>query len=293
MLHLIAASLIWAFSFGMIKTYLGGLNPVFTAMARLGLSCLIFLPFFRPALLMGNLRLLASLAFAGALEYGVMYIAYLSSFRHLPAWQVALFTVFTPLYVWLIHELYDRRIAWARALPAALAVAGSAWVSFREFEGPGSLSGFLLVQVSNLCFAWGQIHYRFTIKKHALPPATERRLFAALYLAGFLLTLGLAFFQVDFAASFSHLREHPDALVALIYSGWIASGLAFYLWNRGATQAPPSVLAALNNLKAPLAMAVAILVFGESADIKRLTAGLAMLGLGAGLGVWLERRRQT
>jgi drug/metabolite transporter (DMT)-like permease len=293
MLHLIAASLIWAFSFGIIKTYLGGLNPVFTAAARLGLSCLIFLPFFRPGILRGKPRLLASLAFAGALEYGVMYIAYLSSFRVLPAWQVALFTVFTPLYVWLIHEVYDRRIAWARAIPATLAVAGSAWMSFREFDGPGSLTGFLLVQASNLCFAWGQIHYRFTIKKHALDAPTERALFATLYLAGFLLTAALAVFQVDFQATFLHLKERPDAMGALLYSGWIASGLAFYLWNRGATQAPPSVLAALNNLKAPLAMAVAILVFGEVADIKRLTAGLAMLGIGAGLGVWLERRRQA
>jgi len=293
MLHLIAASLIWAFSFGIIKTYLSGLDPVFTATARLGLSCLIFLPFFRPGLLRGNPRLLASLGFAGALEYGVMYIAYLSAFRHLPAWQVALFTLFTPLYVWLIHELYDRKIEWARALPVVLAVAGSAWVSFREFEGPESLTGFLLVQVSNLCFAWGQIHYRFTVKSHALHPATERGLFATLYLSGFALTLGLAAFGVDFQAALLHLQTRPDALAALLYSGWIASGFAFYLWNRGATQAPPSVLAALNNLKAPLAMAVAILVFGEAADIKRLTAGLAMLGLGAGLGVWLERRRRT
>lgn len=292
MVHLIAASLIWAFSFGIIKRYLGGLDPLFTAWARLTLSSLIFLPFLRLRTLKTKKGLLPHLALAGALEYGVMYIAYLNAYRFLPAWQVALFTVFTPLAVWALHELYAGTFRLTRALPVALAVIGAGWLSFREFDGSASLMGFLLVQLSNLCFAWGQIHYRFTVRRHQLTPQDERSLFGILYLAGFALTALPAGFLVDWTQTRITLQNTPTAWAALLYSGIIASGLAFFLWNRGATQAPPSTLAVLNNLKAPLAIAVALLVFGEQADITRLALAFLILGLGALTSLWIERRPQ-
>ena len=52
-----------------------------------------------------SLRLLA----IGALQYGVMYITYIASFRFLKAYEVALFTIFTPIYVTLFNDLFARR----------------------------------------------------------------------------------------------------------------------------------------------------------------------------------------
>ena len=45
---LFIVSLIWAFSFGLIKDRLAGLDANFVAAARLLISLLIFLPFLRP-----------------------------------------------------------------------------------------------------------------------------------------------------------------------------------------------------------------------------------------------------
>jgi drug/metabolite transporter (DMT)-like permease len=287
--HLIAASLIWAFSFGMIKRYLGGLDPLFVAFARIALSTLVFLPFFRLSKLRRHRGLWPHLAWAGAIEYGVMYISYLTAYRYLPAWQVALFTVFTPVLVWLIHGIYERKLMWQRALPACFAVLGAGFLSFRTLDGSGSVLGFILVQISNGCFAWGQLHYRRAVRRFQLSPKDEREVFATLYGAALILT-GLAnLMLVDLRAAVQATWTTPGATLALLYSGIVASGLAFFLWNRGATQAQPSVLAVLNNLKAPLAMAVAVLVFREQTDITQLLTGFSILALGLGTAAWIER----
>ena len=58
----------------------------------------------------------------GALQFGAMYTFYVASFRHLAAWQVALWTVFTPLMVVLIDDVMARRTRWRPWLAALLAV---------------------------------------------------------------------------------------------------------------------------------------------------------------------------
>jgi drug/metabolite transporter (DMT)-like permease len=47
MLHLLSAALLWAFSFGLIKDKLAGLDPSFVAAARLLVSLRVMLPFVR------------------------------------------------------------------------------------------------------------------------------------------------------------------------------------------------------------------------------------------------------
>ena len=44
---LLLVSLLWAFSFSLIKRHLGGLDSSFVAAVRLGLALLVFLPFVR------------------------------------------------------------------------------------------------------------------------------------------------------------------------------------------------------------------------------------------------------
>ncbi|MCB1183917.1 EamA family transporter, partial [bacterium] len=53
--------------------------------------------------------------------------------------------------------------------------------------------------------------------------------------------------------------------------------LGFYLWNRGAARTGAGELAAANNLKVPLAVAVSWLVFGEEAASGRVIAGLLLV----------------
>jgi drug/metabolite transporter (DMT)-like permease len=43
----------------------------------------------------------------------------------------------------------------------------------------------------------------------------------------------------------------------------VASGLGFFLWNKGATKVNPGTLAAFNNAVVPLAVISSLFVFGE------------------------------
>ena len=150
---LVVVSLVWAFSFGLIGTFLPGLPPAWTGWIRLGLSALVFLPFVRRVPWKTGLALFG----IGAVQFGLMYWAYLASFRHLRSHEVALFTVMTPILVALLSDLGSKRFRPLNFVAASLAVGGAAVVKWAELESAAPLVGFLLVQVSNLCFAAGQL----------------------------------------------------------------------------------------------------------------------------------------
>ena len=89
-----------------------------------------------------------------------MYVFYIQSFRFLAAHQVALFTIFTPLYVAAAADLLEKRFRPLHLWTALLAVAGTAVIVYSGLGSAGLLAGFVLVQASNLCFALGQVLYR-------------------------------------------------------------------------------------------------------------------------------------
>src|SRR3972149_6330007 len=107
MIYLLIVSLIWAFSFGLIKGQLTGLDANFVAAARLVVSLAAFLPFLRIKQVTSRLRW--RLLVIGAVQFGLMYVAYTYAFQYLQAYEVALFTIFTPLYVTLINDAYQKR----------------------------------------------------------------------------------------------------------------------------------------------------------------------------------------
>jgi len=269
MLYLLIVSLIWAFSFGLIKTSLASVDSNFVAMARLGIALLVFVPFFR--LRAVDRRTAWRLLLAGAIQYGGMYIAYLYAFRFLKAYEVALFTLFTPLYVTLIDDLLQRRIKWVSLGAVVLAILG-AWVAQGgQTPQSGVLAGFLIVQVSNLCFAFGQIDYRRLL---AGRPVKDQRVFALPYLGGFL-AAGLA---AALFTPWSSLEVGRAQWLTLLYLGTVASGVRFFLWNEGAGRVEAGTLAIFNDFKIPLAVAVSLIFFGEQPNLLHLL-------LGGGLGV--------
>ena len=275
MLHLIVVSLIWAFSFGLIKRYLAGVDSTFVSAARLGLSLLVFLPFLR---LRGVApRLALTLAAIGAVQFGVMYLAYIESFRYLRAYEAALFTLTTPILVTLIADTLDGTLR-LRALTAAmLAVIGAALVTLKSVNLDLTLTGLALVQLSNAAFAIGQIAYRRVRARHA--GLRDRDVFALLYAGAF--TIALAAYVVK-GPSISFTQPQ---LLTLLYLGVLASGVGFFLWNVGATRVTAGTLAVMNNAKVPLAVAVALIFFSEQAHVPSLCASLAVMGF----AVWLAR----
>jgi carboxylate/amino acid/amine transporter len=284
MLILFIVSLAWAFSFGLIKGNLDGVDSNFVSFARMLISLLVFLPLLRVKKL--NRALTLKLMLAGVMQFGIMYIAYIASFQYLKAFEVALFTIFTPLYVTLMDDAIQKKFNPLYLLTAALAVAGT-WIikSGGEFSAD-ILTGFLLVQVSNLCFAFGQVYYRRLMAKH--PDLKNEQVFGVLYLGAVLVTL---------AATLAFTPLHELTLTAkqiwtLVYLGAFASGICFFLWNLGARRVNTGALAIFNDLKVPLAVAVSLLVFGESTDLVRLLIGGSIVVASLELNECITKRKK-
>lgn len=289
MINLIAASLLWAFSFGLIKGQLAGLDPVAVAFARLLLAAAAFVPalILRPVP-RGAITPALGL---GAIQFGLMYVLYLAAYQWLPAWKVALFTVFTPFFVLWISDLRRGRIGWRALPPAALAVAGALWVQWgdaadlahpgwTDLFGEQQWKGFLLLQGANLCFAFGQVYFGGLVARTG---GRESGLLGWMYLGAAVAT-ALAF---ALRGGADLQAWTPAAWRAILYLGLAPTALGFYLWNRGAASCLPGRLAAANNLKIPLAVLVAWTVFGESAHYGRALVGLAAVVLAL---FWAQER---
>jgi drug/metabolite transporter (DMT)-like permease len=279
MVQLIVVSLIWAFSFGLIKRFLAGVDSTFVSAARLGLALIVFLPFLRFRGL--GPKLVLALTGIGAVQFGLMYLAYIESFRFLRAYEAALFTITTPILVTLIADALDRTLRLRALVAAGLAVAGSAFVTLKSTELNVTLTGFTLVQLSNLGFALGQVSYR---RLRAQQPALrDRDVFALLYAGAFVVAL------IAMVAKGVSISLTSPQILTLLYLGVLASGLGFFLWNVGATRVTSGTLAVMNNAKVPLAVAVALIFFGEPAHLPSLLASLAVMGF----AVWLADHRIT
>jgi len=231
----------------------------------------VFLPFLIRTPRSG--RAVAAALGLGALQFGLMYILYIASFVWLPAWLVAMFTVFTPLYVAVGLDLHDRRFQLRNLGAVLLAIAGAMAVVWKGLPAGADWRGILLLQGANLCFAVGQIVYA---RSQVWQGWTDTGRLAWMY-------AGAGLFTVAVLA----VRGGPNldswsgpAVGAVLYLGLVPTALGFYLWNKGAGQTPGGRLAVANNLKIPLAVLVSWLIFRESADPWRVLAGLGLVTIG-------------
>ncbi len=274
MILLLLVSLIWAFSFGLVKGF-AGLDPTAVAVVRIAISLAVFAPLFRPGRMSPGQ--MARLAAIGAVQFGAVYVLYLRSYAHLHAYEVALFTITTPIFVTMIDALARGEWRARYLLAAALSVAGAGVVLWRALGDADIVGGFALVQLSNVCFAAGQLAWRR--ERLRLPEGSgNASVFALLYAGALALTLAVALFTTDWHA-FAPSRAQ---WATLVYLGAVASGLGFFLWNVGSVRVNAGALAAFNNAKIPLGIACSLLFFGETANVARLVLGGAVMAL----GVW-------
>jgi len=264
-IYLVVVSFIWAFSFGLIKTHLSGLDPNFISCCRMLLSCALFLPLLR--LREMSARNAAFLAMIGMIQYGLMYMTYISSFHFLKAYQVALFTIFTPLFVTVVNDLLQRRFTPLFLATALMAIIGTAVIVFREIHQSDFRTGFILVQVSNLCFALGQILYRKVMQEQRR--SQDSQVFGLLYLGALFVTFPSALYSTHWSIP----ALDSSQVLTLFYLGLLPSGICFFLWNLGARKTNAGFLAVANNLKVPLAVACSMIIFHEKGNITRLIVG--------------------
>lgn len=287
MRYLIIVSVIWAFSFGLIKTYLTGLDPFVVSGVRLFVALLVFLPFLR----LRTVDRVLSIQFLaiGAVQFGVMYGTYIYTFQYMEAHKIALFTVTTPLMVTLLNDLLEKQFRVSFLLCSAVSVFGAVVIYYNTIDLTGTLIGIFLLQASNLCFAAGQVLYRRLLLSNTHLRSQDH--FAWLYLGGVVATLGLMAFGSDLSSvSFS-----GSQIAVILLLGVVASGLGFFLWNYGATLTNAGNLAVMNNLKIPLAVAVSLLFFEDVTrqQLLRLVIGGGIIVGAVYLNDFLSSRRKT
>jgi drug/metabolite transporter (DMT)-like permease len=267
MQYLALVSLLWAFSFGLIGNALAGVDPSFVAAARLGIAGIVFLPFLRLSQVSpGNhLKLIG----CGAIQFGIMYVSYTKAFQFIPSHLVALFSILTPLYVVLIHDLRKRQFHRKYLYAALLSIVGAAIIKAKSGTEGSIWIGFGLMQIAGLAFGFGQVYYRDWKRSH--PETEDSQIFALLYAGGFLVAAIASAMFTDW----SELQLGAQQIQVLAYLGIVASGIGFFLWNKGAALSRPGTLAAFNNAVVPMAMASSLFIFGELSEI----GGAALLRL--------------
>lgn len=268
--YLLAASLIWAFSYGLIKSQLTSLDPNFVAACRMTVAFLVFLPLIN---FKKNKSLAPYLVLVGAIQYGIMYLLVLRAYQYLDAYQIVLFTATTPFYVMFFHALLERRFTTSHFMIAGLAILGGGIIYNTSMVNLNTLTGFCLVQASDICFSFGQVYYRKIRLKH--PDIHDQAIYGLLFFGAVLTTI-LSTTWYHGWYSLHQLTVKQGFL--LIYLGAIPSGLCFFWWNKGATQTSPVILSVFNNLKLPLGTLVSIVCFHE--HVKQgmhLAIGLCMI----------------
>ena len=274
--YLAIVSIMWALSFGLIGQALSEVDPVFAAAMRLGIAGLAFTPFLRWAKIPHGSHL--KLVGCGAVQFGIMYVCYMVAFQIVPGQShlVALFSILTPLYVVLVNDLLKREFHPKYLYAALLAIAGAAIIKARAGSMDSLWIAFGLMQIAGIAFGFGQVYYRDWKRKHI--KVKDHQIFALLYAGGF----GVAAIACAFFSNWERTQLDKGQLQVLTYLGVVASGLGFFLWNKGSVLCRAGTLAAFNNAVVPLAMASSLFIFGESSELEgsaylRLILGSAFI----------------
>ena len=128
-----------------------------------------------------------------------------------------------------------------------------------------------IVQGANLCFGVGQSAYKFLLEKQGF---SEQRGVFGYFFVGASAVTGVAF------AMFGNPEKINLDLTqgaVLLWLGIGASGLGYFLWNKGACEVDSGTLAIMNNALIPAAIIVNLVFWHKDADILRLCLGGAVI----------------
>ncbi len=80
----------------------------------------------------------------------------------------------------------------------------------------------------------------------------------------------------------------------LLWLGLVASGLGYFMWNKGATLVSTGALAIMNNVLIPAGILVNFVLWGAQVDWPRLAAGAVIIFLALIINnFWLELNREA
>ena len=193
--------------------------------------------------------------------------------------------MFTPIYVTLIYDLLKGRFSPWYLVTAIIAVAGAALIKFAEIN-ENFLLGFLVVQGANLCFAIGQVGYKYIIENQPVD-LSQHTIFGYFYLGA----LCVAVVAFSLLGNIERMPTTNTQWGVLIYLGIMASGLGYFGWNKGATIVNAGALAAMNNALVPAGLIVYIVIWNRDVDLTRLAMGGAVIMLSLWFNeTWVKRK---
>ncbi|CAH0524331.1 carboxylate/amino acid/amine transporter [Vibrio hippocampi] len=285
--YLYFVTLLWAFSFSLIGVYLAGqVDAWFSVLMRVVLAAVVFLPFLRFKQVSRSLAI--KLMAIGGVQLGLMYCFYYHSFLLLSVPEVLLFTVFTPIYVTLFYDRLKGQFSPWYLVTAVIAVLGAAFIKFAGIND-NFLLGFLVVQGANLCFAIGQVSYKYLMEKEQVT-LPQHTIFGFFYLGATVVAL-VAF------ALFGNTDKLPTTQLQwgiLVYLGIVASGLGYFVWNKGACMVNAGALAVMNNVLVPAGLVVNIVIWNREVDITKLAIGGGVILLSLVVNeLWVKPKAQA
>ena len=266
MIYLIIVSILWSFSFGIIKYSLSGLDSSYISFIRSLIALLFF-----SSISIYNIKkftLDLKLILIGALQFGLMYIFYIQSYAYLPAYLIATFTITTPIFVGLASKYIARQSISKNGIYAiSLVIIGSFLMRINFVNPLDYWFGFFLIQFANLFFASGQILFKeWKIENDGTDILHN---FSQMFLGATLVT---SLFYLLSASGSNQLSS--ENLFALIFLGLISTGLGFLFWNLGSLKVTNDKLAVMNNLIIPIAILNSYFIFGEQIDSSTFVPGM-------------------
>jgi carboxylate/amino acid/amine transporter len=268
MFYLILVTILWAFSFSLIGEYLLFLDKYFLVFIRVFLSFLLFLPFMQ---FWGiSLIFRVQLMFIGSVQIGVMYLFLYHSYNFLTVPEILLFTIFTPFYVTLIYDILSCRFHFLYLVGVGLAILGAFIMRYGNIGGE-FWAGFWLVQMANLCFALGQSVYKFVLKCNK--DVVQWRVFGYFHLGALIIVAPAFWLLGDFEKIYPSLFQ----CVILAWLGLVASGIGYFLWNKGATTVDAGTLGIMNNALIPAGLIVNILIWNRVENYLTFTIGTTII----------------
>ena len=284
MRYLIFITIIWAFSFSLIGEFLAGkVDSYFAVLIRVLLASLVFLPFTDFKNIENSLKL--KIMGIGIVQIGLMYIFFYKSFMFLSVPEVLLFTILTPIYITLYYDFLKKKFKPLYLVSASLAVIGAFVI---RYEGINSdfLVGFLLVQGANLCFAVGQISYKYIMQQEKMKNIKQFNIFGYFHFGALIVSIIAFLLFGNFDKIFPSVIEWG----VLLWLGLVASGLGYFLWNRGACTVDAGVLAIMNNILVPMGLLVNIVIWNKDVNYLTLFIGGSIIMLSLYLHYFIMRR---
>lgn len=266
MTYLILVSILWSFSFGIIKYGLNGIDSAFISLMR----SLIALLFFASLTLYNFKKFIfdLKLILIGAIQFGLMYVLYIQSYQYLPAYLIATFTITTPIFIGIFSQLLQNKsFSLSGIFSILLVVLGSLMMRFNIVNPLDYWLGFFLIQCANICFAIGQIMFKKWYSKNTSVDIIYN--FSQMFFGAVLIT---SMFSIINSTNIGMLNTYN--LFALLFLGLFSTGFGFLAWNIGATKVSNERLAIANNFVIPLAIINSFIIFQEQINFYYFIPGL-------------------